>query len=183
MRLYHRIPGYRDRRCIPRIRTAHTSCTTSRMAKFPQGKCLLCVQCRDTHISQLWWAEGLVYYVACMSVKLSITLMLLRFVVEESHKRVVIIMGCMLQVYSVAFTFIYAFQCVPVTFFWTRAQGDISGRCLKLDKFFAAGYVYVGLNVLFDISMAIMPWLIVRKMQHDLRTRLMVTSILALGSM
>lgn len=117
-----------------------------------------------------------------VSVKLCITLVLLRFVVEEWHRRVVIVVGSVIQIYNIVFVFVYSFQCTPVSFFWTRVLDDTTGHCIKIYALFSTGYTYVGLNVFYDVTMAVLPWFMVRRMQLDLRRKLMVVGVLALGS-
>lgn len=124
------------------------------------------------------------YWPACMAVKLSITLMLLRYAVEQHHKKLIYVVGIIFQVYSVAFIFVFVFQCLPVSFFWTQARGDTHGRCLDQDAVFnPVGQVYAGVTFVYDATMALLPWFMVRKMRLDLRTRIMIASVLALGSM
>lgn len=125
----------------------------------------------------------LTYVAANLAVKLSIALMLLRYVMEESQKRLVYIVTGVTQIYSLAFLFVFAFQCTPGPFFWTRFQGVTDGHCINPNITVITGYVYVGVTIVYDWTMAILPWFIVRKMHLDLRTKRMVAVVLGLGSM
>lgn len=118
-----------------------------------------------------------------MAVKLSIALMLLRFVVEQSHRLLIYFVTTVIQVFSVAFFFLFIFQCTPSPYFWTRFQGATDGHCMNPDTIITAVYVYSGITVLYDWSMALLPWFIVRTLQVDLRTKIMCALVLALGSM
>lgn len=123
------------------------------------------------------------YVTANLAVKLSIALMLLRYAVEEYQKRLVYIVTGVTQIYSVVFLFVFAFQCTPSTFFWTRFQGETNGRCINPHIVVILGYVYLAVTIAYDWTMAVLPWFIVRKMHLDLRTKRMVAVVLALGSM
>lgn len=118
-----------------------------------------------------------------MAVKLSITLMLLRFVIQSSQRMMIYIITIILELYSVAFFFLFVFQCTPPSFFWTRFQGVTDGHCMDPSITITAVYVYSGIAIVYDWTMAIIPWFIVRRLQMTLRTKLMCAFILALGSM
>lgn len=128
------------------------------------------------------WIYDICYIVAQMAVKHSISLMLLRFAVENSHKKVIHLVTFLVHAISIALIATVLLQCIPLSFFWTRASGDTDGRCLDPNVSARAAYVYSGIIVAYDVTMALLPWLMVRKLQLDLRTRLMVTIVLALGS-
>lgn len=109
--------------------------------------------------------------------------MLLRVTVEPDQKKLIYIVAGTTQIYCVAFFFIFLFQCMPNSLFWTRAEGATDGKCINPNITVIAGYVYLGVTIIYDWTMAILPWFIVRKMQLDLRTRRMIAVVLALGSM
>lgn len=122
------------------------------------------------------------YLVTQMAIKHSISLMLLRFAVEDYQKKVIHFVTFLVHAMSIALIALVLLQCIPLSFFWTRATGDTNGRCLDPNVAARAAYVYSGTIVIYDVTMALLPWLMVRKLQLDLRTRLMVTVVLALGS-
>lgn len=123
------------------------------------------------------------YLVTNMVVKQSITLMLWRFAVQDYHKKLICIVAFALQLISIVVFFTVVFACSPVTFFWTRAAGDTKGLCRASNIGINISYVYSAALVVYDVTMAFLPWLMVRRLQLDLRTKLMVTTVLALGSM
>lgn len=116
-------------------------------------------------------------------MKTSITLQLLRYVVEPAHKYFILGVTIVLLVYSVALFFLYIFQCTPPSFYWTQLEGDTAGTCINFEVIKNTGYTYTSLTMLVDLTMAIIPWLMVRKMQLDLKTRIAVSVIIGLGSM
>ena len=116
-----------------------------------------------------------------MAVKLSIALMLLRvFSVEPAYRLAIHLVTGVIQLYSVVFFFLFVFQCTPPSYFWTRFG---NGQCMNPDITVTATYVYSGLTVICDWTMAILPWFAVRKLQMNLRTKIMVTGVLAMASM
>lgn len=69
-----------------------------------------------------------------------------------------------------------------MSYFWTRVQGT-QGECMNLQVLVVSGYLYSAVTILYDLTMALLPWLLVRKLQLDLQTKIMVSVVLALGSM
>lgn len=132
---------------------------------------------------QLYYTYSLGYLVTQVVIKQSTTLMLLRFAVEDYHRKIIYGLTIMIYVVSAIILALCVFQCIPLSFFWTRAAGDLDGRCLSPSVAVKGAAIYSGVVILFDLSMAVLPWIMVRKLQLDLRTRLMVTAVLALGSM
>ena len=59
----------------------------------------------------------------------------------------------------------------------------MAGACLNYEVINDTDYAYASLTVLVDLIMAIIPWLMVRKLQLTLKTRVMVSAILGFGSM
>lgn len=108
--------------------------------------------------------------------------MLLRYAVEDYHKKLIYFVTFVLAAYSNIMFFVIVFQCVPISFYWTRATDYTNGRCMDPIWTFKATYGFNATFILFDVTMALLPWLMVRKLKLDLRTRLMVATILALGS-
>lgn len=123
------------------------------------------------------------YIVAQMTIKHSISLMLLRYAVEDYHKKVIKLVTFAVHAMSTVIFFLIVFQCIPVSFWWTRAGGNTEGICMDPQVSTKATYAYSAVIVLYDLTMALLPWLMVRKLQLDLRTKLMVTVVLATGSM
>ena len=118
-----------------------------------------------------------------MAVKMSIALMLSSLVVERYHKRLIYAVTSLLQLYSVFYFFELLFQCIPISFFWTRATWATDGRCVDDNILIISTYIYAVISLIYDWTMALLPWLIVRKLQLDLRTRVMISFVLSLGSM
>lgn len=128
----------------------------------------------------MWFSQP-IYILASMAVKQSITLMLLRYATDH-HRLVVLIVTCIMQLCGIVGFFLNVLQCIPASYFWGRLEGA-TGRCMSVDVLVIAAYLYSAVTILYDVTMAFLPWLIVRKLHLDLRTRLMVATILALGSM
>lgn len=109
--------------------------------------------------------------------------MLLRFVMEPSHKMLLYVVIALTSVSSLAFFFVFVFQCSPVSLFWERIHEDRDGRCMSPLVVVVGAYAYSSVCIICDWTMALLPWFIVRKTRMDLRTKTMVVFVLAMGSM
>lgn len=118
-----------------------------------------------------------------MAVKLSIGLMLLRLVVERTHRLAIYITVGLAELYSAAFFIIFMIQCTPPKFFWTRYQGDTDGKCFKTSVVVNVFYGYSAVVCVVDWTLAMLPWLLVKGLQMNSRTKLMVALVLGMGSM
>lgn len=145
----------------------------------------------DTPFSACWKVPDEAQYVLLAEtfftiangvVKTSICLMLLRYVIEPSHKLIIYIMMGVPQVLSVALFLTVLLQCRPLSLFWRRTQGVSDGQCLNPLVLAIGALIYSIVCVICDMILVVLPWFIVRKMQIDLRTKMMVVFVLALGS-
>lgn len=118
-----------------------------------------------------------------MAVKQSIAFSLLRYVVEDYHKKLIHAVTFVVQICSIVLFFTSLYYCIPIEFFWTQARGATNGMCSSKVRTTRIAYAYSASFVLYDLVMAILPWFMVRKLQLDLRTKLMVAILLAFGSM
>lgn len=127
--------------------------------------------------------HDLIFLLSNMAVKQSIAFSLLRYVVESYHKKLIHVATLVVQICSIVLFFSTLYDCVPIEFFWTQAQGATEGVCRARQPTVRIAYAYSASFVIYDLVMAILPWFMVRKLQLDMRTKLMVATLLAFGSM
>lgn len=118
-----------------------------------------------------------------MAVKLSIGLMLLRILLERWHRTLIYTSLSILELYSVAYFFLFVFQCYPPSWFWERFQGVSDGKCMATAVIINATYAYSAITIVIDITFALLPWVMVRSLTMNRRTKLLVAIVLGLASM
>ena len=116
-----------------------------------------------------------------MALKLSIGIMLLRLTVVKLHRILVWIVLGVTMIFSAVFFFMFIFQCIPSPYFWTRYTGG-QGSCLDPNIIVGMTYGWSGISCAGDWMFAIIPFLIVRKLQMNPRTKLSVVLILSMGA-
>lgn len=118
-----------------------------------------------------------------MTVKLSIGIQLLRISPQKVHRYIVWSTIIITQTYSIAFFFVFVFQCYPPRFFWTQYQGDTDGSCLDGSVVVNTFYVYSVICCIGDWTFAILPYFLVKDLQMNKRTKMLVSLVLAMAAM
>lgn len=118
-----------------------------------------------------------------MAVKLSIGLMLLRVLLERWQRTLIYACLGVLELYSVAYFFLFVFQCYPPSWFWERLQGSRGGSCMNTTVIINATYAYSAITIVIDLTFAMLPWVMIRSLTMSRRIKLLVAIVLGLASM
>lgn len=110
-------------------------------------------------------------------------MMLLRFLHDVPHRIIIYSVSTIMQLYSVAFFFLFIFQCWPSSYFWTRFSPGHQGTCLPTLHIVYASYGYSAIMCIVDWTYSILPIVIVWKMQALAgREKVLVGILLGLGA-
>jgi hypothetical protein len=135
----------------------------------------------------IWkWAGELAYIVASTLVKLVVGIFLFRMCIPGSwQRRTLWILLVLIGVYNIFYVFVAAFQCVPAQYFWYRYMTNppVAGSCSNKTLATVPTYIAIILGVVGDWTLALLPISLVRKAKLDMRTKISVVCILALGSL
>lgn len=74
-------------------------------------------------------------------------------------------------------------QCSPVSYFWTRMLGNTSGKCGYVDAIIILLYLFSASSALFDLTVGLLPILLVRNLQMNQRTKIAVAGLLGMACM
>lgn len=116
-----------------------------------------------------------------MAVKASIAVMLLRLMVKPIHRYIIWAVIIPTELFSIAFFFLFIFQCQPSKYFWTRYTGG-SGHCI--DPMITVNFVYAysALTCVGDWVFAIIPWALVWDLQMPRTQKMFVGAVLTMGA-
>src|ERR1700710_2753890 len=117
-----------------------------------------------------------------MALKASIGIFLLRITIIRTHRVLIWMVVIAIEVYSTAYFFLFVLQCIPSAYFWNRFTGG-QGRCIPPKVTVDATYAYSSISCLADWTLAIVPIFIVKDLNMNFRTKIVVALILAMGSM
>lgn len=127
-----------------------------------------------------WWFCELFYTSATCTLKCSVGLFLLRIAVKRGHILTIYVMNVANILLSVAYFFVFIFQCNPVSSFWTIKPNN--EHCLPIHAIEGISYGAAALGSLSDWVFGILPGFIVYDLQMNKRTKLVVVGILAFAA-
>ncbi|KAI5370002.1 hypothetical protein Slin15195_G008800 [Septoria linicola] len=129
-----------------------------------------------------WWICEPLYVLSNMAIKASIALQLLRLLVDVTQRTILLAVLVVTELYSLSFFFIFLFQCIPSSYFWTRFTGA-EGTCLATSIVTSATYVYSAITCVGDWVYSILPFIIVCNLEQlAKREKVMVGVILAMSA-
>ncbi|EED15870.1 conserved hypothetical protein [Talaromyces stipitatus ATCC 10500] len=116
------------------------------------------------------WAIGL--------VKISIGLFLIRFVPNKSYKIFIWTVIAMMAIYTTICFFTLIFQCKDMASIW---DDRVKSQCFTPRQLIELSYTNTALNILTDLTFAVLPAFMLRKLQINMRTKASLICILGLG--
>lgn len=133
-----------------------------------------------TEVLRLFYLAEIFYLTTTILTKVSILFFYLRVFTNPTFRLVVwgIIATCM--AFFVAFTFPLIFQCAPVSYAWTRWDGEHSGRCINI----AAGiFSHAAINMALDLIVLALPLPLLYKLQltYSLRGKIHISIMFSFG--
>lgn len=127
---------------------------------------------------QCWWLGYIGYSLTMMMCKLSIGFFLLNVATSKLHKWVIYITMFCSTVSGLLFFFISIFQCQPISYAWMKDQ---PGKCINLNVTIYLTIMYSITAVISDFIFALLPGLIIWKLQLKKRTKYSLIPLLAMG--
>ncbi len=130
-----------------------------------------------------WFYCGEITYVltTCL-VKVYIGIFLGQICIQRSQIIVIWSMCVAFTTFSVYFLFILMFQCRPISYFWIRFIPGSPGSCLPSKIVVDSNYAHSVLSATVDWTLGIIPIFIVWNLNLNLRSKISVAVILALGA-
>lgn len=86
-------------------------------------------------------------------------------------------------IFSIYYLTWILFQCHPTSYLWEQFLSDMKGKCRSVHYMVGATYAHGVVMCLGDLSLAILPVVLVRNLQLNRQTKASVAILLALGSM
>jgi hypothetical protein len=117
-------------------------------------------------------------------IKLSVSALLLRIAVKKSQNYIIFSQVVITVIFTVIATFTAIFACKPIEYFWLQydplSKGE--GHCVMDPTGLAITlYVYVGVAVMTDSTLAILPWYIIRGSSLTIRDKISIMAVLGMG--
>ncbi|KKY14871.1 putative polytopic membrane protein [Phaeomoniella chlamydospora] len=134
------------------------------------------------HAMRAWYFCEIFYNVASPLVRISIGIMLLRLTTINWHRITIYVVMLVSTLMSVILVMEIIFQCQPIKFFWSATRNPLHGHCI--DSAVTIDFVYAGgaISCVCDWILGLLPWLLVRKLNMNLRTKVTVGVLLCLAN-
>ncbi|KAF2671552.1 hypothetical protein BT63DRAFT_467628 [Microthyrium microscopicum] len=132
-------------------------------------------------IRDVFIAENLYVFATCV-IKLSFASTLLRISnVKAEIYAIYAVAGLAISITIVYFTTLMI-NCHPIHFFWTRLLGDTSGHCLDVEVLIKTRYAHGVSVATCDMALAIIPTIMVSRLQMRRKQKVSISILLAIGS-
>ncbi|OAX81061.1 hypothetical protein ACJ72_04600 [Emergomyces africanus] len=125
------------------------------------------------------------FYIASSGiVKISFCLSLLRvIVIGRAHVYAIYTVGAITALFTIFYWFFTLFTCWPVDFLWNQIRNpDGHGSCRHFRNVVAGSYAHSAIVCAGDLTLAIVPALMLRKLNLNYRTKLSAGVLLGFGS-
>jgi hypothetical protein len=133
-----------------------------------------------TDRSQIYFIDELLYIIIVSMTKIAILCFYLRVFPEQNFRRLVFAGMGLCVAYMLAFVFVSAFQCRPVSLAWTHWDGEHEGHCNNVN---AQGWAAAALNIVLDIIILVMPLHLVLKLKLHWKKKLQISIMLSVGGL
>ncbi|KAL4916629.1 hypothetical protein BDW62DRAFT_101186 [Aspergillus aurantiobrunneus] len=130
---------------------------------------------------EYWFLCDISYAASSILAKISVCIFLLRVIPFQWHRATLYTVTALNVSTGIVFFVLLVIQCSPVSFWWRRMSGDTDGKCVYLDVIEAMLYAFSVTSAVFDLTVGLLPIILVHKLQMDRRTKAAVASILGMA--
>jgi hypothetical protein len=131
----------------------------------------------------LWYCGEITYIVTTWLLKVYIGVFLMQICIRRSHILVIWTVIIAFTAVSILYVFLMAFQCHPVSYFWTQYGIGGSGKCISSTVIVDLTYVHSAFNAVADWTLGTLPIFLIWNLQMNTRTKVSAAIILSLGAM
>ncbi|KAK3052458.1 hypothetical protein LTR09_006312 [Extremus antarcticus] len=129
-----------------------------------------------TEVLRVFYYTEILYIIALPLIKISLTLTYLRIFPQQTLRIVAFVVIGSTICYTIGLGVATVVQCSPISYSWTRWDGEHEGTCNHLN---AQGYCAASLNILLDLLVVAMPMPILWQMNMNLRKKIMIIAMFA----
>lgn len=120
-----------------------------------------------------------VLYVPAIAIaKSSILFFYCRIFPDKRFRRIVWAVQAFNAVVTLAFLLVFVSQCQPFSYFWHQWDGEHKGKCID---FSAAALAHLGLHVIIDVTILVLPITQVYKLQMTAKRKAGVMAMFLTG--
>ncbi|KAL4861337.1 hypothetical protein BDV12DRAFT_191151 [Aspergillus spectabilis] len=136
---------------------------------------------QQTVAMEYWFLCDIGYVVSSVLAKISVCIFLLRVMVFPCYAATLYTVTAFTTATGIVFFILMVIQCSPVSFWWTRMSGDTDGECGYVEAIGIMFYIFSASSAIFDLTVGLLPIILVNRMQMDWRTKAAVASLLGMA--
>lgn len=107
-----------------------------------------------TNFGMWFFLTEIQYFISLTALKLSLLLFYLRIFPSMAVKRLLWATVAFVVSFGISFTLAALLQCQPISFFWTKWDGEHQGHCVNVN---AVGWSNAAISIALDIWMLAVP--------------------------
>ncbi|PWY69079.1 hypothetical protein BO70DRAFT_382623 [Aspergillus heteromorphus CBS 117.55] len=135
-----------------------------------------------TTAMEYWFLCDIGYALASILCKVSVSIFILRVTINRIHQIVIGIVGGIVIAAGFTFFIMLLVQCHPLSYFWTRlASNPNTGTCINIDIVIGGLYAFSAASALFDLTIGILPIMLVRKLKMRRDVKIAVAGLLSMA--
>ncbi|BAE55128.1 hypothetical protein BDV35DRAFT_378890 [Aspergillus flavus] len=131
-----------------------------------------------TRILKFTWLLQLLYIPALAATKMAFLCLYLRIFPSTGIRRVTWVLVTINVLYLLTYGFGTAFNCLPVSYIWTKWHGETEGSCLNFNAF---GIANATTNIALDLAVIGLPLHKIAGLSVSLSKKIMLLAMFALG--
>lgn len=127
-----------------------------------------------------FYVMEILYFAQVALLKTSILFFYLRIFGHSGLRMFILGTLAFNALYGVAFTLVAAFQCQPVSFYWTNWDGEHTGRCLNVN---AIAWANAGISIAVDFWMLALPLSQIKSLNLHWKKKVGVALMFSVGAL
>ncbi|KIW39114.1 uncharacterized protein PV06_08922 [Exophiala oligosperma] len=129
-------------------------------------------------VEMLFYIGGILYAVGVSATKIAFLLFYIRLFPSPILRRVAFPLLAITLLHGLIFTFLFIFQCSPVSYAWTQWDGTGKGKCLDFDL---GAVLHAITNILLDFLIFALPITQLWKLNLSHKKKIQVLSMFCVG--
>ncbi|KAH7109774.1 hypothetical protein EDB81DRAFT_927621, partial [Dactylonectria macrodidyma] len=125
-----------------------------------------------------FYLVGVFYFPLVSLLKMAVLFFYLRIFLGLAHK---LLWGTIIfnAIYGIIFTFLGVFQCTPISYFWTKWDGEHKGTCLSIN---AITWANAAISIALDLWMLAIPLGCLRSLKLHWKKKIGVAAMFIVGT-
>lgn len=122
----------------------------------------------------------LLYFVEVATLKLSLLFFYLRIFPERKVQRLLWGTVVFVALFGIIFVFLAIFQCTPISYFWTKWDGEHKGSCIDIN---ALSWSNAAISIALDAWMLALPFWQLKGLQLNWKKKIGVGLMICVGTL